>query len=88
MKITKTEIFILGDPELNDGPTDGSRVDGLAFVRIYTDEGLTGLSEIFCVPPGVARAVLDGPDSLFGHLLLGRSHQRPEQQFYIRLRNI
>ena len=79
MKITKTEIFILGDPELNDGPTDGSRVDGLAFVRIYTDGGLTGLSEIFCVPPGVARAVLDGPDSLFGHLLLGEDPIHPER---------
>ncbi len=57
MEITSTEIFILGDPE-----SDGSRVDGLAFVRIHTDEGLSGLSEIFAVPPGVAQAVLDGPD--------------------------
>ena len=79
MKITKTEVFVLGDPELNDGPTDGSRVDGLAFVRIHTDEGLTGLSEIFCVPPGVAQAVLDGPDSLFGHQLLGEDPIHPER---------
>ena len=79
MKITKTEVFVLGDPELNDGPTDGSRVDGLAFVRIHTDEGLTGLSEIFCVPPGGAQAVLDGPDSLFGHQLLGEDPIHPER---------
>ena len=79
MKITKTEVFVLGDPELNNGPTDGSRVDGLAFVRIHTDEGLTGLSEIFCVPPGVAQAVLDGPDSLFGHQLLGEDPIHPER---------
>ena len=78
MKITKTEVFVLGDPE-SGGPTDGSRVDGLAFVRIHTDEGLTGLSEIFAVPPGVAQAVLDGPDSLFGRLLLGEDPIHPER---------
>jgi L-alanine-DL-glutamate epimerase-like enolase superfamily enzyme len=74
MEITSTEIFILGDPE-----SDGSRVDGLAFVRIHTDEGLSGLSEIFAVPPGVAQAVLDGPDSLFGRLLLGEDPIHPER---------
>ena len=78
MKITKTEVFVLGDPE-SGGPTDGSRIDGLAFVRIHTDEGLTGLSEIFAVPPGVAQAVLDGPDSLFGRLLLGEDPIHPER---------
>jgi L-alanine-DL-glutamate epimerase-like enolase superfamily enzyme len=78
MKITKTEVFVLGDPE-PEGPVDGARVHGLAFVRIHTDEGITGLSEIFCVPPGVARAVLDGPESLFGRLLLGEDPVTPER---------
>jgi L-alanine-DL-glutamate epimerase-like enolase superfamily enzyme len=78
MEITSTEIFILGDPE-STAESDGSRVDGLAFVRIHTDEGLSGLSEIFAVPPGVAQAVLDGPDSLFGRLLLGEDPIHPER---------
>jgi len=78
MKITKTEVFVLGDPETDD-PVDGSRVHGLAFVRIHTDAGITGLSEIFCVPPGVARAVLDGPESLFGRQLLGEDPVTPER---------
>jgi L-alanine-DL-glutamate epimerase-like enolase superfamily enzyme len=78
MKITRTEIFVLGDRE---SPTDldESRVDGLAFVRIHTDEGITGLSEIFAVPPAVTQAVLDGPESLFGRLLLGEDPIHPER---------
>ena len=78
MKITKTEVFVLGDPEAAE-VADGSRVHGLAFVRLHTDEGITGLSEIFCVPPGVARAVLDGPESLFGRLLHGEDPVTPER---------
>ena len=79
MRITSTEVFVLGDPPLGDGPADGSRVDGLAVVRIHPDEGLVGLSEIFCVPPGVAQAVLHGPDSLFGRLLVGEDPIHPER---------
>lgn len=82
MKITKTEVFVLGDPA--DAPGDGARVHGLAFVRVSTDTGLTGLSEIFAVPPGVARAVLDGPESLFGRLLLGED-PCPPQRLWTRL---
>ncbi|MDA0337611.1 MAG: mandelate racemase/muconate lactonizing enzyme family protein [bacterium] len=78
MKITKTEVFVLGDPE-TAGPVDGSRIHGLAFIRIHTDAGITGVSEIFCVPPGVARAVLDGPESLFGRQLLGEDPVTPER---------
>ena len=80
MKIVKTEVFVLGDPEPPSGQGgDGSRIHGLAFVRIHPDEGVTGLSEIFTVPPGVARAVLDGPESLFGRLLLGEDPLPPER---------
>jgi len=78
VRITKTEIFVLGDPD--SAPAgDQSRIDGLAFLRVHTDEGITGLSEIFCVPPGVARAILDGPDSLFGRELLGQNPVPPER---------
>lgn len=80
MKITNIEVFVLGDPK-PDYEVDMSRVDGLAFVRIHTDEGITGLSEIFSVPPGVARAVLDGPNSLFGSLLIGEDPITPERQW-------
>ncbi|MCC7262944.1 MAG: mandelate racemase/muconate lactonizing enzyme family protein [Candidatus Latescibacteria bacterium] len=78
MKITRSEVFVLGDPE-PQGKVDASRIHGLAFVRIHTDEGLTGLSEIFTVPPGVARAVLDGPESLYGRQLVGEEVTHPER---------
>ncbi|MFH1569548.1 MAG: mandelate racemase/muconate lactonizing enzyme family protein [Gemmatimonadota bacterium] len=78
MKITGTEIFVLGDRQPPD-QLDGSRVDGLAFLRIHTDEGITGLSEIFAVPPGVTQAVLDGPGSLFGRLLQDEDPVHPER---------
>ena len=44
MKITKTEVFVLGDPD-SEKLVDGSGVHGLAFVRIHTDEGLYGVGE-------------------------------------------
>lgn len=78
MKITKVEVFVLGDPK-PDHESDMARVDGLAFVRIHTDEGISGLSEIFTVPPGVARTVLDGPDSFLGRLLIGEDPIHPER---------
>ena len=78
MKISDIEVFVLGDPK-PDQAVDMSRIDGLAFVRIHTDEGITGLSEIFTVPPGVARAVLDGPASFFGRLLIGEDPIHPER---------
>jgi L-alanine-DL-glutamate epimerase-like enolase superfamily enzyme len=77
MKITRTEVFALGDP-VPSQPVD-ERISALAFVRIHTDEGITGLSEIFAVPPGVARSALDGPDSWFGHLLIGEDPVVPER---------
>jgi len=77
MKIAKTTVFVLGDPP-PPGPVD-ERIEALAFLRIATDEGIGGLSEIFAVPPGVARAVLDGPDSFFGRLLVGQDFATPEQ---------
>jgi L-alanine-DL-glutamate epimerase-like enolase superfamily enzyme len=77
VKITKTEVLVLGDPAPVD--TEDAGVRELAFVSIDTDEGISGLSEIFAVPPGVAKAVLDGPDSLFGRQLLGEDPIPPER---------
>ena len=78
MEITRTEVFVLGDPP-PDGPADEARIAELAFLRLHTDDGISGLSEIFSVPPGVAKAVLDGPDSLFGRVLVGEAVATPER---------
>jgi L-alanine-DL-glutamate epimerase-like enolase superfamily enzyme len=77
VKITRTEVFVLGDPPPPE-PVD-HRIDALAFLRIHTDEGIIGLSEIFAVPPGVAKAVLDGPDSFFGRQIVGEDPLPPER---------
>jgi L-alanine-DL-glutamate epimerase-like enolase superfamily enzyme len=78
MKITHVEVFVLGDPK-PDHAGDMARIDGLAFIRVHTDEGITGLSELFSVPPAVARGVLDGPASFFGQLLIGEDPIHPER---------
>jgi L-alanine-DL-glutamate epimerase-like enolase superfamily enzyme len=77
VKITRTEVIVLGDPPPSE-PVD-HRIDALAFLRVHTDEGIRGLSEVFAVPPGVAKAVLDGPDSFFGRLLVGEDPIAPER---------
>jgi L-alanine-DL-glutamate epimerase-like enolase superfamily enzyme len=77
MKVTRSEVFVLGDPPGSADP-DG-RISGLAFVRLHTDEGLMGLSEVFSVPPSVVKAVLDGPESFFGRLLVGEDPVTPER---------
>ena len=83
MRITRTEVIVLADPVVPSGSMDyepvDTRIDGEAFLRIYTDEGLVGLAEVFAVPPGVAKAVLDGPDSFFGRLLVGQDPIPPER---------
>jgi L-alanine-DL-glutamate epimerase-like enolase superfamily enzyme len=87
MKIVSTEIFVLADPppepgELYDLPSPGAwppRIRELACLRIHTDEGITGLSEIFSVPAGVAKAVLDGPESFLGRHLVGEDPLPPER---------
>ena len=77
MKIAATEVFVLGDPQPLQSPEAG--IAELAFVRIHTDEGISRLSELFSVPPGVARAVLDGPESYFGQQLVGEDPITPER---------
>jgi L-alanine-DL-glutamate epimerase-like enolase superfamily enzyme len=77
MRITSVEVFVLGDPRPLASPEAG--IAALAFVRIHTDEGISGISEVFSVPPGVVTAVLDGPDSFFGRLLVGEDPVTPER---------
>lgn len=82
MKITSTEIVVLGDPPAPDPLPAGlvdARVAALAVLRVRTDAGIIGVSEVFAVPPGVARAVLDGPDSLLGQRALGEDPCPPER---------
>lgn len=77
MRITDIEVLILGDPP-PPGPVDDT-VAHLPLVRLHTDDGLTGLSEVFAVPPGVVQAVLHGPDSVLGRLLIGEDPFPPER---------
>jgi L-alanine-DL-glutamate epimerase-like enolase superfamily enzyme len=77
MKITRLETLVIGDgPEIDP---DKGGVEPLAVVRIHTDDGATGLAEVFRVPPGVVRATVGGADSLFGKLLLGQTITHPER---------
>lgn len=77
MKITRLETFVIGDgPEINP---DKGGVEPLACLRVRTDEGLTGFSEVFRVPPGVVQTTVGGPETHFGRLLIGREIDHPER---------
>ena len=77
MKISRLEVFVIGDgPEIDP---DKGGVEPLACIRVHTDDGLTGLSEVFRVPPGVVLATVGGPDTHFGRLLLGQEITHPER---------
>jgi L-alanine-DL-glutamate epimerase-like enolase superfamily enzyme len=76
MKITRLEVFVVGDgPEIDP---DRGGVEPLACVRVHTD-GPSGLSEVFRVPPGVVRATVGGPETHFGRLLIGQEVTHPER---------
>ena len=75
MKITKCEIVVIGDGP--DVDPDKGGVEPLPILTVHTDEGISGISEMFCVPPGVARAALVGPDSFFA-AVLGAELVHPE----------
>lgn len=77
LKITRLETFVIGDGPGIDPDKGG--VEPLACVRIHTNAGLVGLSEVFRVPPGVVQATVGGPDSHFGQLLLGQEITHPER---------
>lgn len=77
MKITRLETFVIGDgPEID--PDQGG-IEPLACLRIHTDAGLTGLAEVFRVPPGVVQATVGDKGSHFGRLLLGQELTHPER---------
>lgn len=77
MKITRFEVFVIGDgPEIDP---DKGGVEPLACLRVHTDGGLMGFSEVFRVPPGVVQATVGGPDTHFGRLLLGQEITHPER---------
>lgn len=77
MKISKLEVFVIGDgPEIDP---DKGGVEPLACLRVRTDAGLAGLSEVFRVPPGVVQATVGGPHTHFGRLLLGQEVTHPER---------
>lgn len=77
MKITQLETFVFGDgPEID--PDQGG-VEPLACVRIHTDVGLTGLAEVFRVPPGVVQATVGDKRSHFGRLLIDQELTHPER---------
>ena len=88
LRISRTEVFVLADPPSRAGdsrfemPSPGGwgvRIRELAFLRVHTDEGPSGLAELFSVPAGVAKAVLDGPDSYLGRHLVGQDPIPPER---------
>ena len=77
MIIERLEVFVIGDgPQID--PDQGG-VEPLACLRIHTDAGLSGLSEVFRVPPGVVRATVGGKDSHFGKMLIGQEISHPER---------
>lgn len=77
MKIARLEVVVIGDgPDIDP---DRGGVEPLACVRVHTDGGLSGLSEVFRVPPGVVRATVGGPDTHFGRLFLGQQVTHPER---------
>jgi len=88
MRITDVELIVLADPAPSEGaggfarpsPTAyGVRINELPIVRIHTDAGVSGLSEVFSVPAGVARAVLHGSESFLGRHLIGEDPFPPER---------
>ena len=77
MKISHFEVFVIGDGPGIDPDKGG--VEPLACIRIHTDEGLVGLSEVFRVPPGVVLATVGDPHTHFGRLLIGQEITHPER---------
>ncbi len=77
MKVSRLEVFVLGDGPAIDPDKGG--VEPLACIHVHTDDGIAGLSEVFRVPPGVVQATVGGPDTHFGRLLIGQEITHPER---------
>jgi L-alanine-DL-glutamate epimerase-like enolase superfamily enzyme len=77
MKISRLETFVIGDgPEIDP---DKGGVEPLACLRVHTDHGVSGLSEVFRVPPAVVQGTVGGPETHFGRLLIGEEVTHPER---------
>jgi L-alanine-DL-glutamate epimerase-like enolase superfamily enzyme len=77
VKISQLEVFVIGDgPEIDP---DKGGIEPLACLRVHTDEGITGLSEVFRVPPGVVQAAVGDSQTHFGRLLIGQEITHPER---------
>lgn len=77
MKLNRLEVFVIGDgPEIDP---DKGGIEPLACIRIHTDDGLSGLSEVFRVPPGVVQAAVGDAQTHFGRLLIGQELTHPER---------
>lgn len=77
LKIVRLETFVIGDgPEIDP---DKGGIEPLACLQVRTDDGLTGFSEVFRVPPGVVQATVGGPETHFGRLLIGQEITHPER---------
>ena len=75
--ITRLETFVIGDGPGIDPDKGG--VEPIACVRVYTDDGIVGLSEVFRVPPGVVQATVGDTNTHFGRLLTGQILTHPER---------
>jgi len=58
---------------------DKGGIEPLACLRVHTEDGLVGLSEVFRVPLGVVQATVGGLETLFGRLLCGQEITHPER---------
>lgn len=76
-QIIRLETLVIGDGPSIDPDKGG--VEPLACIRVHTNEGLVGFSEVFRVPPGVVQATVGGPQTHFGRLLLGQELSHPER---------
>lgn len=77
LRIVRLETFVIGDGKEIDPDKGG--VEPLACIRVHTDDGLIGLSEVFRVPAGVVQATVGGVDTHFGKLLIGQAITHPER---------
>src|SRR6185436_10819332 len=77
LTITRLETFVIGDGP--DVDPDKGGIEPLACLRVHTDDGLVGFSEVFRVPPGVVQATVGGADTHFGRLLIGQEITHPER---------
>jgi len=63
MKITNVEDIVLGAPKLYTNPTGSEEAPGVAYcflIKVSTDEGITGWSDVETAPH-VAKAAIDAP---------------------------